>query len=174
MVTQTVHRYMALLATIFLINLHSPWHTNLTLRIIKSPKLYLIDSGLLTYLLGIDLERALDDTLAMGKVIENFVVTELRKQITWSKTIPQIHHFRTISGIEVDIVLENRAGDIVGIEVKNAAKVVPTDFKGLTYLQEKAKSKFKKGIVLYTGSKVVPFGNKLFAVPIHALWEQYN
>lgn len=60
----------------------------------------------------------------------------------------------------------------VGIEVKSNSKVTPDDFKGLKYLKEKAKNKFLKGIVLYTGSQTVPFGENLFALPINALWEE--
>jgi predicted AAA+ superfamily ATPase len=171
MVTTTVHRYMALLETIFLITLSKPWHSNIILRYVKSPKLLLVDTGLLAYLLGIDQNRALTESTQMGKVIENFITMELLKQITWSKTKPSLFHFRTADGKEVDIVLENRAGQLVAIEIKSASKVSPDDFKGLTFLQEKFPDKFIKGIVLYSGSEVVPFGNNLFALPINTLWQ---
>ena len=171
LVAQTLHRYIALLETIFLINLQPSWNTNLALRFIKSPKLYLVDSGLLTYLLGINLERALKDPGLMGKVLENFIMSELKKQITWSKTKPQLYHFRTSGGEEVDMVLENRAGQIIGIEIKNSETVEPKDFKGLKYLKEKAQDSFIHGIVFYAGSQAVPFGDKLFALPINSLWE---
>lgn len=171
MVAQTVHRYIALLQTIFLINLQQPWHYNLSLRFIKSSKLYLVDSGLLAYLLGLNLARALDDNYQVGKALENFITSELRKQISWSKIRPEMYHFRTSSGEEVDVVLEDRSGSLVGIEVKNSKKVTPEDFKGLKYLQEKTKKKFLKGIVLYSGQQIIPFGEGLLAVPIHALWQ---
>lgn len=171
MVTTTVHRYMALLETIFLITLRQPWHSNIILRYVKSPKLFLVDTGLLAYLLGIDMNRALADSGQMGKVIENFIVMELLKQITWCKTKPSLYHFRTAEGKEVDIILENRAGQLVGIEVKSAGKVTPDDFKGLKFIQEKFPNKFLKGIVLYGGSDVIPFGNNLFALPINSLWQ---
>ncbi len=170
-VAKTVHRYLALLETIFMISLQRSWSNNLMLRLIKSPKIYLVDSGLLSYLLDINLERALKDSLQMGKVIENFAMSELKKQSSWSKTQPKLYHFRTTAGEEVDIVLENRSGNIVGIEIKNSSKVTPEDFKGLKYLKTKAKEKFVKGIVLYTGSQYVPFGENLFALPINSLWE---
>ncbi len=171
MVTKTLHRYIALLETIFLISLQPAWSNNIALRFIKSPKLYLVDSGLLAYLLDMNLERALKDTVQMGKIVENFVVSELKKQITWSKTRPQIYHFRTLGGEEVDIVLENRMGNIVGIEVKSNERVTVDDFKGLSYLKEKAGKAFLRGIVLYPGSQTIPFGNDLFVVPIHTLWQ---
>lgn len=172
MVATTVHRYIALLETIFIISLQKSWHTNLGLRFIKSPKVFLIDSGLLTYLLGINMERALTDSVQMGKALENFIVSEFKKQSTWSKTRPDLYHFRTFEGKEVDIVLENRAGQIVGIEIKSSASVNAHAFKGLKFLQEKVPDKFVKGIVFYGGSKCVPFGKNMFALPINTLWRQ--
>lgn len=171
MVSQTVHRYIALLQTIFIITLQQSWHTNLALRYIKSPKVYLVDSGLLSYLSGINFERSFNESIAMGKVLENFILNELKKQSTWSKTRPDIYHFRTTSGTEVDILLENRQGEIVGIEVKSAEKISPDDFKGLKLIAQNMDKKFIKGIVFYCGSQAVPFGNNLWALPINCLWQ---
>lgn len=171
MVAQTVHRYIALLQTIFIITLQQSWHTNLSLRYIKSPKVYIVDSGLLSYLLGINLERSFTEQVAMGKVLENFILNELKKQATWSKTGPDAYHFRTTSGTEVDILLENRQGEIVGIEVKSAEKISPDDFKGLKLLAQNMDQKFIRGVVFYCGSQVVPFGDKLWALPITCLWQ---
>jgi len=170
MVNQTLHRYVALLQTIFLIHLQQSWSGNLTTRLIKSPKVYLVDSGLLAYLLGVNVGGILQDPNSLGKITETFVVNELRKQATWSSTYPESYHFRTPGGEEVDIILENRAGNIVGIEVKSSESVDPRDFKGMRYLKEKAGKKFLQGIVLYAGHQVVPFGDDLFAVPIECLW----
>lgn len=172
MVDQTLHRYIALLETIFLIYVQPAWSTNFALRFIKSPKLYLVDSGLLAYLLGINIDRSINDPIHMGKLLENFVLDEIKKQITWSKVKPQMYHFRTSDGQEVDIVLENRAGDIVAIEIKSSESVSQSDFKGLRFLQEKMRNKFIRGFVLYTGSEIVPFGPNLFALPVAALWQQ--
>lgn len=173
MVSQTVHRYITLLETIFLINLSPSWHTNLTLRITKSPKVYLVDSGLLTYLLGVELNNAFEENFQMGKVTENFVVNELRKQITWSKTNPEMFHFRTSNGQEVDIILQNRAGKIIAIEVKSGQNVSLSDFKHIKLLQEKMGKKFIKGFVVYTGNQIIPFGDDIFAIPINLLWQEY-
>jgi uncharacterized protein len=168
---KTVHRYTALLETIFLINLKQTWSNNITSRITKAPKIYLVDSGLLTYLLDVSLEKLLENNPHTGKIVENFVMNELQKQSTWSKLHIQLYHFRTSNGEEVDIILEDRSGNIVGIEIKNSTTVNPSDFKGLRYLREKAKDTFIKGIVLYMGSQYIPFEKDLFALPINALWE---
>ena len=168
---KTVHRYIALLETIFLLNIQLPWSTNITQRFIKSPKSYLVDSGLLSYLLDTNLEKALTNSTHMGKIVENFVVGELKKQATWNKTIIDMYHFRTVNGEEIDIILEDRSGNVVGIEIKSSETVGPKDFKGLRYLKEKIKEKFLMGIVLYTGSQYMPFDDKLYTLPINSLWD---
>ena len=96
---------------------------------------------------------------------------ELRKQISWSETRPSMYHFRTHKNVEVDVVLESPAGDLVGIEVKTAARVRDEDVRGLELLGELAGSKFRRGIILYGGSESVPLGKNLHALPIDALWQ---
>ena len=105
-----------------------------------------------------------------GGLLEGFVTMEITKQITWSTAAPAHYHFRTHQGDEVDIVLERRSGALVGIEVKSAATVTGADFKGLRALADAAGPHFHRGIVLYSGTEVVPFGPRLHAVPIDALW----
>ena len=168
---KTVHRYIALLETIFLLNIQLSWSTNITQRFIKSPKIYFTDTGLLSYLLDTNLQKALTNSTHMGRIVENFVVGELKKQATWNKTIVNMYHSRTVSGEEVDVILEDRAGNVVGIEIKSSETVGPEDFKGLKYLKEKIKDKFIMGIVLYTGSQYMPFDNKLCVLPINSLWD---
>ncbi len=166
----TLRRYFTLLETTFLVRLLRPWSVNIGKRLVKAPKLYLNDTGLMTYLLGLDQARLGTDHAMIGSLLENFIIMELRKQISWSKTRPQMFHFRTHTGEEVDIILENAAGEIVGVEVKATASVGASDFKGLRTLSEAAGTRFRRGIVLYTGAETVPFGKNLHAVPIPSLW----
>jgi len=165
----TLHRYLTLLETIFITSFQRAWTSNLGNRLVKSQKIYLVDSGLAAYLLGVQVARA-SNYQFIGGVLENFVVGEINKQISWCKKRIQAFHYRTLSGIEVDIVLEDAAGNIVGIEVKNAQTVYSQNFNGLKYLQQEVGEKFIQGIVVYTGSQSVPFGDKLHALPVHALW----
>ena len=79
-------------------------------------------------------------------------------------------HYRTSSGVEVDFVLENRRGDLVGIEVKAAATISGKDFNGLRHLRETTPQQFKRGVVFYTGEQVVPFDEQLVAVPLALFW----
>jgi predicted AAA+ superfamily ATPase len=96
---------------------------------------------------------------------------ELKKQCTWSKTQPRCYHFRNQTNQEVDLVLENRAGQIVGIEIKASSSVTHQDFKGLIALSETANHEFLQGIVIYTGNQVIPFGKNLWAIPIGLLYK---
>jgi len=106
----------------------------------------------------------------LGPLLENFVALELRKLIGWSRTQPELFHFRIHAGPEVDVVLEDAAGRLVGIEVKAAASVSADDFKGLRALAQYAGRRFHRGLVLYTGRESVPFGAHLYALPVDALW----
>ncbi len=121
--------------------------------------------------MGMNSERIATEGSQAGKILENFVVEELRKQSTWSSTKPQLYHFCTSNGSnEVDIILENRAGDLIGIEVKHSERITESDLKGLGYLSEKTGGRFKRGIILYTGQQVVPLGGNLWAMPVSSLW----
>ena len=169
----TLRRYLTLLETAFLLVPVPAWSSNLGKRLVKAPKLALSDTGLLSYLLGANEERLVEDSSLLGRVLENFVVTELRKLASWGKTQPHLFHFRTQTGVEVDIVLEDATGHIVGVEVKANASVSSSDFKGLRALQEISGKRFQRGVVFYTGTEIVAFGANLYAVPIASLWRSW-
>ncbi len=166
----TLKRYLALLEATFLVQRLPAWSANIGKRLIKSPKLLLADTGMLCHVLGLDPVRAKQDRTLFGHVLENFVAMELVKQLTWSTAACQIFHFRTTAGQEVDLVIEDRSGNILGIEVKAGAKVEARDFSGLRLLAELAGERFKQGVVLHTGDSIVPFGENLHAIPIEYLW----
>lgn len=166
----TLKRYIALFEMTFLIQTLPAWSSNLSKRLVKTPKFILNDTGLMAHLLGLNQERlAMENTLA-GPLLENFVVMELRKQAAWSKTRPQLFHFRTLTGQEVDFVLEDEAGKLVGIEVKASATVTAKDLRGLYALAELTGKRFRNGVILYTGHETVSFSAQLHAMPISALW----
>lgn len=167
----TLMRYLTLLQMIFLIHIVPPWSSNLSKRLVKTPKIYMNDTGLLADLLGIDNDRLEQDGNLTGMLLENFVVNELKKQATWNQTPVQFYHYRTQTGQEVDILLENAAGECVGIEVKASSSISEKDFKGLQSLSESLNQKFLRGIVLYTGDQTLPFGKNLFAMPVNTLWQ---
>ena len=166
----TLQRYWALFEATFLVRSLPPWHTNLGLRLVKTPKVVLNDTGLLCNLLGLDAARLRNDGIMTGAVLECFVAAELTKQVTWSRTRPGIFHYRTHSQQEVDFILEDARGRLVGIEVKKTASPNDGDFKGLRHLREQTGKRFLRGILLYTGLASVAFGPNLHAVPVSALW----
>ena len=166
----TLKRYMTLMETTFLVRLLPAWFSNVGKRLTKAPKLFLVDSGLLTHLLEANANRLRRDRTLLGHVLENFVVMELLKQLEWSKRRCQPFHFRTEADAEVDVVLEDRAGRLVGIEVKSAASLQRRDFRGLEALADVSGRRFVRGVLLYTGATVVPFGRRLHALPISQLW----
>lgn len=167
----TLKRYLTLLEMTFLVQRLPAWAPNLGKRLVKSPKILLIDTGLMIHLLGFSPRALGGRPELLGPVLENFVVMELKKQIAWSGIQPGIYHFRAGTGQEVDIVLEDATGRVVGIEVKASATVRSQDFKGLRYLAGLLGDRFIRGIVLYTGDQPVPFGTNLYALPVSALWE---
>lgn len=167
----TLKRYMTLLEATHLLRVVPAWFRNLGKRLMKAPKLYLDDTGLLAHLLGVDAKRLVSDPNLLGPLLENFVAVELAKQSGWSRVQPTAFHFRTLAGEEVDVVLEAPSGEIVGVEVKSSATVGANDFRGLRALADAAGAKFRRGIVLYTGADAIPFGRNLHALPIDALWQ---
>jgi len=166
----SLKRYFALMEATFLVRLLPAWCTNVGKRLTKSPKLLITDTGLAAYLLDLDLARLHADRAMFGHLLENFVAMELIKQLGWAMTRARPYHFRTESGQEVDLVLENAAGRIVGIEVKAAASLDAHDLRGLKALADLSGERFLRGIVLYLGKDVVPFGKNLHALPVQSVW----
>lgn len=168
----TARRYTALLETIYLVQRVPSWTTRTGHRVRKAPKLFFTDSGVLAYLRGIrsSSEASVDYDLAIGPLIENFVVMELAKQLGWSQVDASIYHYRSAKGSEVDVILENRAGKIVAIEIKSGSAVSSQDFKAIRKLRDRIGDRFIAGIVLYAGGAAIPAGEGLLAVPIDNLW----
>jgi predicted AAA+ superfamily ATPase len=109
-----------------------------------------------------------------GGILENFVLMELRKQSAWSKTQPQFLYWLTASGQEVDIVLEDGTGHLVGIEVKASATLHGGDLRGLQALAKAAGKRWIRGVVLYAGADVIPFAANLHGVPVSHIWTTHK
>lgn len=166
----TLKRYLTLLQATYLIAPMSAWSRNLGKRLIKAPRLHMADTGLAAHLMGMDAARATRDATAWGRLFESFVVGELRKQASWAERTVTLSHFRTAAGREVDVVLEDRRGRIVGIEIKASSTLRADDFAGLKELAACAGSDWVRGVVLYTGDTPLPFGETLWSLPVDALW----
>jgi len=169
----TLKRYVTLLEHIFLIVKIPAWTKNAEGQLVKSPKVYLNDTGLLNHLIGLEDESFLEQRSNAGAYLENFVVMEIIKQLSWSDMYLKPYHFSIHRSSEVDLILEDRAGGLYGIEIKSAASLQDSDFNGLRKLSELAGDKFKRGIVLYTGEQYLGgFGDNLQAVPISTVWAE--
>jgi hypothetical protein len=166
----TLKRYFALLEVTFLVRLLPAWSENLSKRLVKSPKVLMTDTGLLAAHMGLTRDRLEEEPRLAGPLLENFVILEVRKQVTWSRTRPEMFHYRTQTGQEADILLEDDRGRVAAIEVKAAATVQERDVRTLLDLAETLGKRFVRGVVLYTGDRAVPFSDKVVALPMTSLW----
>jgi predicted AAA+ superfamily ATPase len=167
----TIRDYVTLLEKVFLVDELAPWHTNRMSRLVKTPKLHIGDTGLAAALLGINAQDLAADRELLGQFLETFVYQELRRQCSGHEDDIRFHHFRDKDGYEVDLVLEKGTRQVGGVEVKAAASVSSSDFRGLRKLASAAGNRFAAGVVLYDGEISVSFGESLYAVPIRRLWE---
>jgi predicted AAA+ superfamily ATPase len=167
----TLSRYVDLLSAVFLVKAVPAWSSGQTGRAIGTPKLAFVDSGIACHLLGQDATRLAEPGGAAGPMVENFVLMELARQLTWSQERVRLHHYRTKDGTEVDAVLETPDGRVVGVEVKAGATVRAEDLAGLRHLAARAGPRFVAGYILYTGQQTLPYGDRLRALPLDALWQ---
>ncbi|MDR2616261.1 MAG: ATP-binding protein [Endomicrobium sp.] len=170
---KTYNKYKTLTKNTFIITEIEPWSkpNNLNKHFVKSSKIYFNDTNLLCYLMRKDLsEMYKDDLTVFGHIFENFIVTEILKNIKCLTGI-NVSHFNLSNGKEVDFVLENAKGETIGIEVKLYKTLTSKDFTNMKLLHQVSGEKFKKGIVVYTGNELVPFGGNMWAVPVNYLWE---
>ncbi len=167
---KTARRYVLILEQLFLVRRLEPWFRNRVKRLVKTPKLHLLDSGLLAASVGMTAARAGRERSAFGPLLETFVFSEILRQSEWFSEAAGLYHFRDKDQNEVDVVVEDLAGQIVGIEVKASATVRREDFRGLRRLASACGEDFRLGVILYDGDRVLPFGEGLFAAPIPGLW----
>ncbi|TQL66358.1 hypothetical protein FB381_0211 [Nocardioides albertanoniae] len=167
----TVEHYLALMEEVFLIRQIPAWARNTTTRTVRTPKVALVDSGVAAAVLRQNPDALARQDGELGGLLEGFVAMELARQLTWSESGAEMYHYRTKDNVEVDIVLETPAFEIVGIEIKATSTPRAEDFRGLRHLQERTGDDFLGGYLLHTGPRTISFGPKLRAVPISALWE---
>lgn len=164
----TINNYLSMLEMIYQISLLKAYSSNVSKRFIKSPKLFMTDSGIFTHLLGITSIEEMHGSSHKGDIFETFIYGELLKHLSYSMTQPSIYHYRTNDKKEIDFILE-KGDKIIAIEVKASHTVKRDDFKHIIDFQTKSKQNIL-GIVLYTGEHILPFGDetaKRYAVPIN-------
>lgn len=164
----TIAEYTNLLEKIFLIERLAPFHSNLLKRMVKTPKLHVTDTGLVLSLLEMDEKTLPKNPEIRGQVLETFVFLELQKWASWMDEEIHFFHFRNKDKLEVDIMLQQEQ-QFIGIEIKSAQTVQAKDFKGLIKLKNSLQGNFMGGIVFYDGARILPFGDKLYAMPLDIL-----
>ena len=160
----TVKRWLSVLKASFIVTLLQPYYRNFNKRMIKSPKLYFIDTGLLCYLLGIRTPEELVNHSGRGAIFETFVVSELIKECFSAGTEPPLYYWRDSSGHEIDIVIGN-GEKLYPVEIKSGATIAADMFSGLKWWQELTSC--KSGALVYGGGdsyvrqgfKVLPWFN---------------
>jgi hypothetical protein len=167
---KTAARYIGIFEQMYLLKRINVWASNRLKRVVKTPKLQFMDAGLLSALLDLNRREVLQDRTRFGKVLETFVFGELLKHITTADAPYRVLYYRDADQVEVDLLIENSAGHLIGVEVKAAATVKNSDFLGLKKLAALAGEQFKMGVLLYDGSETVPLGDRIWAAPLSSLW----
>jgi predicted AAA+ superfamily ATPase len=167
----TITSDLALFEAVYLVHRLPAWSQGVTARVKKRPKVHVVDSGFAAWLRGESADSLARPTAeGAGPVMETFVVNELMKLRAGADVEAETYHFRDREGREIDCVLELPDGRIVGVEVKAAASVNAHDFRHLAFVRDRIGDRFLAGVLYYTGSRVLPFGDRLMAVPINTLW----
>ncbi len=167
---KTASKYLSVFEQMYLLRRVNVWARNHLNRVIKSPKLQFIDSGLLSALLELTAEQVVKDRTRLGNVLETFVFGELLKHATTAESDYTLMYYRDTEKVEVDLVIENAAGHLVGVEVKASATVREGDLKGLRKLSGLAGQDFKMGVLLYDGDEIMPLDDRIWAAPLSTLW----
>ena len=167
---KTVSRYISVFEQMYLLKRVDVWARNRLKRVVKTPKLQFIDSGLLAMLMDVSSKDVHADKGRYGHVLESFVFGELLKHMTIADSDYRCLYYRDADKFEVDVVIENSAGQLVGVEVKASATVKERDLRGLKKLASLAGDQFTAGVLLYDGDETMPLGNNLWAAPLSTLW----
>lgn len=167
----TVKRYCELLKKLFIVQDLPAWHSNESKRLVRSPKSHMMDTGLACGIRQINLEKLTTDRTLFGHLLENYVLCELQKIASWRNDSLSFYHYRDKDKLEVDVVIETAAGDVIGVEVKSGATVTSTDFQGLKRLKKLAGNHFKGGVLLYDGDHSNQVEPGIYSAPLWAIWE---
>ncbi|MDT4836724.1 MAG: AAA family ATPase [Betaproteobacteria bacterium HGW-Betaproteobacteria-9] len=167
---KTALRYVGVLEQMYLLRRVEVWARNRLSRVVKTPKLQFLDAGLLASLMELGEDSWREDRSRFGHVLETFVYAELLKHAASAEGSYRLLYYRDADQVEVDVVIENAVGQLVGVEVKAAATVKASDLRGLRKLAVLAGAQFKAGVLLYDGTETFPLGGGIWAIPLSTLW----
>jgi predicted AAA+ superfamily ATPase len=170
----TTENYVKLLEAVFLIYRLPAWGTTLGSRITRHPKVHLVDSGVMAWLLSLTPQKITQATpvalTEYGHLLETFAVGEILKQASWFDAPVTAGHFRTEVGDEVDLVLERDDGQVIAIEVKAGSRISGEDFRGLRQIKERLGPRLEEAIILYTGEHAYTHDSWITILPLDRLW----
>ena len=165
--TKTIQSWLGLLESSYLVFLLQPWFNNNNSRLVKSPKLYFYDTGLLCYLMGIHSKTALQKHPKYGYLFENWIITEIKKNRFNQGNLSPTYFFRNAAGNEVDLVM-NKNEELFGIEIKSGKKIDTLALKSLTYWQKQAPN--SNSLLIYGGNETSEINSQQFVLP----WNQID
>jgi predicted AAA+ superfamily ATPase len=170
----TTENYIKLLEAVFLVHRLPAWGTTLGSRVTKHPKVHLVDSGVMAWLLSLTpqkIAQAAPTALTeYGHLLETFAVGEILKQASWSDAPVTAGHFRTEAGEEVDLVLERDDGQVIAVEIKAGSRISGEDFRGLRQLKERLGPRLEEAVVLHTGEHAYKHDDWITVLPLDQLW----
>jgi predicted AAA+ superfamily ATPase len=169
--SRTVNAYLDLLDDLRIIERVPAWSSNRLKRLVRAPKLYVADTGLATSLLRADKTAIVSSGDLLGRIIDTFVAAQILPLVALSHPRIEAFHLRDSNGShEIDLLLEGPGGAVVGIEIKAANAVKPQAARHLEWLRDSLGNSFKRGIVFHTGDTTYPMGDRIWAMPIAAIW----
>jgi hypothetical protein len=168
---KTGQAYERLLRDLFVLDLVPAWAPNRLKRLVRRPKRYLVDPGLVVGLLRLDSTAVMRDGDLLGRLLDTFVAAQLRAELPLSSRLPRLYHLRTEQGRqEVDLLAEFGAHEVVGVEVEASAAPDRASARHLIWLRELLGERFGAGVVFHTGPRAYELDERIYAVPIGALW----
>jgi len=167
---RTAVAYERLLTNLFVVDALPAWSSNRLKRLSKARKRHLVDPALIASILHLDAGGVLRDGDLLGRILESFVVAQIRAELPLCASRPRLYHLREEHGRhEVDLLAELGAGKLVAFEVKAGAADLHAA-RHLTWLREQLGDRFARGVVLHTGPRAYELDDRIIALPICALW----
>jgi predicted AAA+ superfamily ATPase len=170
----SAENYVKLLEAVFLVQRLPAWGTTLGSRVARHPKIHIMDSGVMAWLLNLTPAKIAQGDPAVlteyGHLVETFAVGEILKQVSWWDAPVTVGHFRTGSGDEVDLVLERDDGNVIAFEIKAGTRVHGEDLRGLRALRNRLGDRLESSIILYTGAYSYTYEDGVVVLPLDRLW----
>ena len=167
----TATAYEQLLTSLFVLELLPAWSTNRLSRLVKTSKRFLTDTSLFAATLGLDESAVMRDGAVLGRLIETFVLAQIRPQLELAGFNRPLYHLRDKNGRhEIDLIAELPGGRVLAIEIKASAAPKRADAKHLEWLRDLLDERFVAGAILHTGPRPFQVSERILALPIASLW----